>query len=71
MQMVCLTVVGFELQVASPWLQRKRIEEARVRFFRSRALQRISTFSNGPSAQPKSRPVLLLQVFTITQILYY
>ncbi|CAK9861780.1 unnamed protein product [Sphagnum jensenii] len=43
-------------QVASPWLQRKRIEEARVQFFRSRALQRISTFSNGPSAHPNSRP---------------
>ncbi|KAG0600784.1 hypothetical protein M758_11G060700 [Ceratodon purpureus] len=31
-------------QVASPWLQQKKIEEARLQFFRSRALQRVASF---------------------------
>jgi len=44
--------------VASPWLQQKKIEEARLQFFRSRALQRVASF---PS-KSGSRSNLLFQV---------
>lgn len=44
-------------QVASPWLQQKKIEEARLQFFRSRALQRVASF---PS-KSGSRSNLLFQ----------
>eukprot|EP00897_Mesotaenium_endlicherianum_P006335 jgi/Mesen1/572/ME000107S10807 len=38
-------------QVASPWLQQKRIEEARLQYFRTRALQGISRLSLTPSQE--------------------
>lgn len=41
------------LQVASPWLQTKRIEEARLQFFRSKVLQRVSSFSTKSVGKPR------------------
>lgn len=44
--------------MASPWLQQKKIEEARLQFFRSRALQRVASFP----LKSGSRSNLLFQV---------
>jgi hypothetical protein len=40
-------------QVASPWLQTKRIEEARLQFFRSKVLQRVSSFPTKSAGKPR------------------
>lgn len=40
-------------QVASPWLQQKQIEEARLQYFRSRALQRVASYPLMSSSRSK------------------
>ncbi|EFJ19160.1 hypothetical protein SELMODRAFT_177778, partial [Selaginella moellendorffii] len=43
-------------QVAFPWLQQKRIDEARLRFLKTRVLQKVSSYSSRESKEKKLAP---------------